>query len=57
MSAPLLLADRVEPQHLADHPLQFAIPVLLPTFVGVLLGVLAVVRDRRRGEDDGPAGE
>lgn len=52
LGAQLVLADRIEPQHLADHPLQFAIPVLLPTFVVVGLVVAAVVRDRRRSEDD-----
>jgi hypothetical protein len=55
MSLALVLADRIEPQHLADHPLQFAIPVLVPTFVVVALVVAAVVRDRRRGDDDEPA--
>ena len=54
-----LLAARIEPQHLADHPLLFAIPVLIPTFVVVALVVGVVVRDRRRGrgEGDGPGGE
>ena len=40
---------------LADHPLLFAIPVLVPTFVVVAVIVAVVVRDRRRGEpDDAP---
>ena len=43
----------VEPLILADHPLLFAVPVLVPTFVVVALVVLVVVRDRRRGGDDG----
>jgi hypothetical protein len=47
-----LLAARVEPQHLADHPLLFALPVLIPTFVVVALVAAVVVRDRRRGEQD-----
>ena len=48
-----LFASQIEPQHLADHPLQFALPVLVPTFVVVALIVGAVVRDRRRnGPDD-----
>ena len=53
------LAARLEPQHLADHPLLFALPVLVPTFVVVAIIVAVVVRDRRRerGEDDGPGGE
>ena len=42
------------PQYLADHPLLFAIPVLVPTFVVVALVVLVVVRDRRKGGDDEP---
>lgn len=44
----------VDPQHLADHPLLFAVPVLVPTFVVVALVALVVVRDRRRhpGQDD-----
>lgn len=37
---------------LADHPLLFAIPVLVPTFVVVLLVVGVVVRDRRRGDPE-----
>ncbi len=37
---------------LADHPLLFAVPVLIPTLVVVLLVVAVVVRDRRRGDDD-----
>ena len=37
---------------LADHPLLFAVPVLVPTLVVVLLVVAVVVRDRRRGEPD-----
>jgi hypothetical protein len=49
-----LLAARVEPQHLADHPLLFAVPVLIPTFVVVLLVALVVVRDRRRVRDGEP---
>jgi hypothetical protein len=52
MRAALVLADRIEPQHLADHPIQFAIPVLLPTFIVVALIVGAVVRDRRRCDDE-----
>jgi len=53
------LAAQLEPQHLADHPLLFAIPVLVPTFVVVAIVVGVVVRDRRRGrvEDDADAGE
>ena len=47
------LAGQLEPQHLADHPLLFAVPVLVPTFVVVALVVLVVVRDRRQGGDDG----
>ncbi len=46
------LASQLEPQHLADHPLLFAVPVLIPTVVVVLLVALVVVRDRRRGELD-----
>ena len=46
------LASELEPQHLADHPLLFAVPVLVPTLVVVLLVVLVVVRDRRKGELD-----
>ena len=47
------LAAELEPQHLADQPLQFALPVLVPTFIVVALIVGAVVRDRRRnGSDD-----
>ena len=46
------LASEVDPQHLADHPLLFAVPVLVPTLVVVLLVVLVVVRDRRKGEQD-----
>ena len=37
---------------LADHPLLFAVPVLVPTFVVVALIVAAVVRDRRRNDPD-----
>jgi hypothetical protein len=48
------LAARLEPQHLADHPLLFAVPVLIPTFVVVLLVALVVVRDRRRVRDGRP---
>ena len=44
------LAARVEPQHLADHPLLFAIPVLIPTFVVVAIVAAVVIRDRRRGD-------
>jgi hypothetical protein len=46
------LASRLEPQLLADHPLLFAVPVLVPTLVVVVLVALAVVRDRRRGDDE-----
>ncbi len=46
------LASQLEPQHLADHPLLFAVPVLVPVFVVVVLIVLVVVRDRRRGDDE-----
>ena len=50
---PLLsLASVVEPQHLADHPLLFAVPVLVPTLVVVVLVALVIVRDRRRGDRD-----
>lgn len=52
MSAVTVLAGRIEPQHLADPPLQFALPVLVPAFVVVALVVVAVVRDRRRGDED-----
>jgi hypothetical protein len=45
------LTSQVEPQHLADHPLLFAVPVLVPALVVVLI-VLVVVRDRRRGDDE-----
>ncbi len=53
----MIVAERLEPQHLADHPLLFAVPVLIPTFVVVLLVALVVVRDRRRPDDlaDSPA--
>lgn len=47
-----LLAARLEPQHLADHPLVFAIPVLIPTFVVVVMVAAVVIRDRRRGDVD-----
>jgi hypothetical protein len=40
------------PLVLADHPLLFAIPVLVPALVVVLLVVAVVVRDRRGGGDD-----
>jgi hypothetical protein len=46
------LASQLEPQHLADHPLLFALPVLVPTLIIVALVALVVVRDRRRGGDD-----
>ena len=46
------LAAQLEPQHLADHPLLFALPVLIPTFVVVALIAGVVVRDRRSGELD-----
>jgi hypothetical protein len=36
---------------LADHPLVFAMPVLIPVLVVVVLVALVVVRDRRRGDD------
>ena len=50
------LAAEIEPQHLADHPLLFAVPVLVPTFLVVALIVGVVVRDRRRhGSDDSEA--
>ncbi len=59
MTAPLLspaqapsLTSVVEPQHLADHPLLFAVPVLVPTLVVVGLVALVIVRDRRRGGRD-----
>ena len=42
----------VEPLILADHPLLYAVPVLVPTFVVVALVVLVVVRDRRQGGGD-----
>jgi hypothetical protein len=48
----LPLASSLEPQHLADHPLLFALPVLVPTFVVVALVAGVVIRDRRRGGDD-----
>ena len=48
----MTLASQLEPQHLADHPLLFAVPVLVPTLVVVLLVALVVVRDRRKGEQD-----
>ena len=48
----MILASQLEPQHLADHPLLFAVPVLVPTLVIVLLVALVVVRDRRKGELD-----
>jgi hypothetical protein len=48
----VILASQLEPQHLADHPLVFAVPVLIPVLVVVVLVVLVVVRDRRRGELD-----
>jgi hypothetical protein len=52
LSGPLLLGSEVFPQHLADHPLLFALPVLVPTFVVVALVAGVVIRDRRRGDDD-----
>lgn len=63
MTSPAVLAVAVDPQHLADHPLLFAVPVLVPTFVIVGLVALVVIRDRRRNpgpddeddEDEGPA--
>ena len=48
----MIVASQLEPQHLADHPLLFAVPVLVPTLVVVLLVALVVIRDRRRGELD-----
>ncbi|HWG95237.1 MAG TPA: hypothetical protein VNU66_13555 [Mycobacteriales bacterium] len=39
------------PLVLADHPLLFAIPVLVPALVVVLLVAGVVVRDRRKGDD------
>jgi hypothetical protein len=41
-----------EPLHLADHPLLYAIPVLIPTFLIVGIVALVVVRDRRRNGKD-----
>lgn len=43
------LASELEPQHLADHPLLFAVPVLVPALIVVALVVIVVVRDRRKG--------
>jgi hypothetical protein len=40
-----------EPMYLADHPLLYAIPVLIPTFVIVAIVALVIVRDRRRKDD------
>lgn len=41
-----------EPLYLADHPLLYAIPVLIPTFVIVSIVALVIVRDRRRNGGD-----
>jgi hypothetical protein len=40
------------PLVLADHPLLFAVPVLVPALVVVLLVAGVVVRDRRSGRDE-----
>lgn len=48
----MTLASELEPQHLADHPLLFAVPVLVPALIVVALVVIVVVRDRRKGELD-----
>ena len=47
----MTLASRLEPQHLADHPLLFAVPVLVPTLAVLVVVALVVIRDRRRGDD------
>jgi hypothetical protein len=45
-----------EPLILADHPLLFAVPVLIPAVVVVVLVAAVVIRDRRQGlPDDDPA--
>ena len=41
-----------QPLYLADHPLLYAIPVLVPTFVIVAVVALVIVRDRRRNGKD-----
>ena len=48
----MIVASQLEPQHLADLPLLYAVPVLVPTLAVVLLVALVVVRDRRKGEQD-----
>lgn len=40
------------PLYLADHPLLFAVPVLIPVLVIVLVVGGVVWRDRRAGGDD-----
>jgi hypothetical protein len=45
------------PLHLADHPLLFAVPVLVPALVVVVLVAAVVVRDRRRDDRDEPEQE
>ena len=40
------------PIYLADHPLLYAIPVLVPVFVIVVIVAFVIVRDRRRGDDE-----
>jgi hypothetical protein len=47
-----VIAAQVDVVHLADHPLLFAVPVLIPALVVVLLVVGIVVRDRRSGPVD-----
>ena len=39
------------PIYLADHPLLYAVPVLIPVFVIVAVVAVVIVRDRRRGDD------
>ena len=40
------------PLYLADHPLLYAVPVLIPTFVIVGIVAIVLVRDRRRRDDE-----
>jgi hypothetical protein len=45
------VAAPAQPLYLADHPLLYAVPVLIPAFVIVAIVALVVVRDRRRKDD------
>ena len=41
-----------QPIYLADHPLLYAIPVLIPTFIVVGIVALVIIRDRKRNGKD-----